>query len=56
MICFSAFALNGTKKYGHNATYADSGWFNNAIHATLGSTAGAMAAVMLLVRSYCNSA
>jgi NRAMP (natural resistance-associated macrophage protein)-like metal ion transporter len=49
MICFSAFALNGTKKYGHNATYADSGWFNDAIHATLGNTAGAMAAVMLLV-------
>jgi NRAMP (natural resistance-associated macrophage protein)-like metal ion transporter len=49
MICVAAFALNGTRKYGTNASYTDSGWFNNAIHATLGSTAGAMAAVMLLV-------
>jgi NRAMP (natural resistance-associated macrophage protein)-like metal ion transporter len=49
MICVAAFALNGTRQYGPNASYADSGWFNNAIHATLGSTAGAMAAVMLLV-------
>ena len=31
------------------SVFADSGWFNNAIHATLGSTAGAIAAVMLLV-------
>jgi NRAMP (natural resistance-associated macrophage protein)-like metal ion transporter len=49
MICVAAFALNGTRQYGPNASYADSGWFNDAIRATLGSTAGAMAAVMLLV-------
>jgi NRAMP (natural resistance-associated macrophage protein)-like metal ion transporter len=49
MIAVAAFALNGTRAYGPNANYADSGWFNNAIHATLGGTAGAMAAVMLLV-------
>jgi Mn2+/Fe2+ NRAMP family transporter len=49
MIGFAAFALNATRSYGPNATYADSGWFNNAIHATLGSTAGSLAAVMLLV-------
>lgn len=49
MITFAAFALNGTKAYGPGAVYADSGWFNNAIHATLGSTAGALAAIMLLV-------
>lgn len=48
MIIFAAVALNGTKRYGPAATYTDSGWFNNAIHATLGSTAGALAAVMLL--------
>ena len=49
MIAFAAFALNGTRKYGVNTSYTDSGWFNNAIHATLGSTAGALAAVMLLI-------
>ncbi len=49
MIAFAAFALNHTKAYGPNATYTDSGWFNDAIHATLGSTAGSLAAVMLLV-------
>jgi Mn2+/Fe2+ NRAMP family transporter len=49
MIGFAAFALNGTKAYGPNASYTDSGWFNNAIHATLGNTAGALAAIMLLV-------
>ena len=49
MICIAAFALNRTRAYGPGASYTDSGWFNNAIHATLGSTAGAMAAVMLLV-------
>ncbi len=49
MIAFAAFALNGTKRYGPTITYTDSGWFNNAIHATLGSTAGSLAAVMLLV-------
>jgi hypothetical protein len=49
MICVAAFALNGTRRYGPNATYVDSGWFNDATRATLGSTAGAMAAVMLLV-------
>jgi NRAMP (natural resistance-associated macrophage protein)-like metal ion transporter len=48
MIIFAAFALNGTRRYGPSATYADSGWFNDAIHATLGSAAGALAAVMLL--------
>jgi NRAMP (natural resistance-associated macrophage protein)-like metal ion transporter len=51
MIAFAAFALNGTRRYGPAASYADSGWFNDAIHATLGSTAGALAAVMLLVAS-----
>jgi Mn2+/Fe2+ NRAMP family transporter len=49
MMCFAAFALNGTRKYGPTATYTDSGWFNEAIKATLGSTADAMAAIMLLV-------
>ncbi|HEV2254833.1 MAG TPA: NRAMP family divalent metal transporter [Streptosporangiaceae bacterium] len=49
MICVAAFALNGTRRYGPAASYTDSGWFDSAIHATLGSTAGAMAAVMLLV-------
>jgi Mn2+/Fe2+ NRAMP family transporter len=49
MICVAAFALNGTRQYGPNASYADSGWFNDAIRATLGSTAGALAAIMLLV-------
>jgi NRAMP (natural resistance-associated macrophage protein)-like metal ion transporter len=49
MIAFAAFALNGTRAYGASATYADSGWFNDAIRATLGSTAGALAAIMLLV-------
>lgn len=49
MIAFAAFALNGTRRYGPTADYTDSGWFNNAIHATLGSTAGSLAAVMLLV-------
>jgi Mn2+/Fe2+ NRAMP family transporter len=49
MIAFAAFALNGTKAYGPAATYTDSGWFNDAIRATLGSTAGALAAIMLLV-------
>jgi NRAMP (natural resistance-associated macrophage protein)-like metal ion transporter len=49
MIAFAAFALSGTKTYGSTANYADSGWFNNAIHATLGNTAGELAAVMLLV-------
>ena len=49
MIVFAAFALNGTKRYGPTATYTDSGWFNNAIHATLGPAVGALAAVMLLV-------
>jgi NRAMP (natural resistance-associated macrophage protein)-like metal ion transporter len=49
MICIAAFALNRTKAYGPAASYTDSGWFNSAIHATLGSTAGALAAVMLLV-------
>jgi hypothetical protein len=49
MIAFAAFALNGTRTYGPTADYADSGWFNDAIRATLGSTAGALAAVMLLV-------
>jgi NRAMP (natural resistance-associated macrophage protein)-like metal ion transporter len=49
MIAFAAFALNGTRMYGPAANYADSGWFNDAIRATLGSTAGALAAVMLLV-------
>jgi NRAMP (natural resistance-associated macrophage protein)-like metal ion transporter len=48
MIAFAAFALNSTKAYGPHATYTDSGWFNNAIHATLGGTAGALAAIMLL--------
>ena len=46
MICVAAFALNGTRQYGPTASYTDSGWFNNA---TLGSTAGAMAAVMLMM-------
>jgi len=49
MIAFAAFALNGTRTYGRTANYADSGWFNDAIRATLGSTAGALAAIMLLV-------
>ena len=49
MICLAAFALNGTKHYGPAATYTDSGWFNNAIHATLGNAAGSLAAAMLLV-------
>jgi Mn2+/Fe2+ NRAMP family transporter len=49
MIAFAAFALNGTRKYGASATYTDSGWFNDAIRATLGSTAGSLAAIMLLV-------
>jgi Mn2+/Fe2+ NRAMP family transporter len=49
MIAFAAFALNGTRKYGAGVSYADSGWFNDAIRATLGSTAGALAAIMLLV-------
>jgi NRAMP (natural resistance-associated macrophage protein)-like metal ion transporter len=49
MIAFAAFALNGTRKYGPSANYADSGWFNDAIHSTLGSTAGYLAAIMLLV-------
>ena len=49
MICVAAFALNGTRAYGPDASYADSGWFNDAIRATLGPTAGALAAVMLLV-------
>ncbi len=49
MIALAAFALNGTKKYGPTANYADSGWFNDAIRSTLSSTAGAMAALMLLV-------
>jgi Mn2+/Fe2+ NRAMP family transporter len=33
MMAFAAFALNGTKRYGPRATYADSGWFNDAIQA-----------------------
>jgi Mn2+/Fe2+ NRAMP family transporter len=49
MIAFAAFALNRTKAYGASATYTDSGWFNDAIRATLGSTAGTLAAIMLLV-------
>jgi NRAMP (natural resistance-associated macrophage protein)-like metal ion transporter len=49
MIALAAFALNGTKKYGPTTSYADSGWFDNAIKATLGNTAGVMAAIMLLV-------
>ena len=49
MIAFAAFALNKTKAYGASATYTDSGWFNDAIRATLGSTAGTLAAIMLLV-------
>ncbi len=49
MIAFAAFALNRTKAYGASANYTDSGWFNDAIRATLGSTAGTLAAVMLLV-------
>jgi Mn2+/Fe2+ NRAMP family transporter len=49
MIAFAAFALNGTKKYGPRATYVDSGWFQDAIRATLGNTAGVLAAIMLLV-------
>jgi len=51
MIAFAAFAFNRTKAYGANATYRDLGWFNNAVHATLGSTAGSLAAIMLLVAS-----
>jgi|SRR5579875_3471970 len=47
MIVFGA-ALYHTKRFGPSATYADSGWFNHAIAATLGHTAGALAAVMLL--------
>jgi NRAMP (natural resistance-associated macrophage protein)-like metal ion transporter len=49
MIAFAAFALNDTKAFGPRTTYTDSGWFDAAIHATLGSTAGELAAVMLLV-------
>jgi Mn2+/Fe2+ NRAMP family transporter len=49
MIAFAAFALNGTRKYGATANYPDSGWFNDAIKATLGSTASTLAAIMLLV-------
>ena len=49
MIAFAAFALNRTKAYGASATYVDSGWFQDAIRATLGSTASALAAIMLLV-------
>jgi NRAMP (natural resistance-associated macrophage protein)-like metal ion transporter len=49
MIAFAAFALNRTRAYGPTANYVDSGWFDNAIRATLGSTAGELAAIMLLV-------
>lgn len=49
MIAFAAFALNDTKAYGPHAGYTSSGWFDDAIHATLGSTAGTLSAVMLLV-------
>jgi Mn2+/Fe2+ NRAMP family transporter len=49
MIAFAAFALNRTRAYGPRANYSDSGWFDNAIHATLGNTAGELAAIMLLV-------
>jgi Mn2+/Fe2+ NRAMP family transporter len=56
MIIFAAFALNGTRKYGPAATYTDSGWFDNAIHATLGPAAGTLAAVMLLVAALLGAA
>ena len=49
MIAFAAFALNHTKAFGPQATYADSGWFNDAIRATLGPVAGALSAIKLLV-------
>ncbi len=40
MIIFAAMALNGTRLYGRSATYTDSGWFDDAIRATMGHTAG----------------
>ena len=49
MIAFAAFALNHTKAFGPQATYLDSGWFNDAIRTTLGPVAGALSAIMLLV-------
>jgi Mn2+/Fe2+ NRAMP family transporter len=49
MIAFAAFALIHTKYGGAGVAYADSGWFNDAIRATLGNTAGTLAAIMLLV-------
>jgi Mn2+/Fe2+ NRAMP family transporter len=49
MIAFAAFALIHTKYGGAGVVYADSGWFDDAIKATLGNTAGVLAAIMLLV-------
>ncbi len=49
MIAFAAFALNHTRAFGPSATYVDSGWFNDAIRATLGPFAGALSAILLLV-------
>lgn len=49
MIAFAAFASNGTARFGASAVYTDSGWFDEAIRATLGPMAGALSAVMLLV-------